>query len=149
MYEVCTMIKHLQLPHLVSIESKICSRKVISESVVLKIMFRCQLVVCFFYLFSASLCLSLPNGWLHYWSQAKWNKWNLYSWSCQLLSSNHERDGVTSSTCTAGGEYRVCAPRHCINTCRKKVLHNQLQWVLSVSLSLILMLSGLTVTKAQ
>ena len=51
MYEVCTMIKHLQLPHLVSIESKICSRKVISESVVLKIMFRCQLVVCFFVCF--------------------------------------------------------------------------------------------------
>ena len=51
MYEVCTMIKHLQLPHLLSIESKICSRKVISESVVLKIMFRCQLVVCFFVCF--------------------------------------------------------------------------------------------------
>ena len=43
------MIKHLQLPHLVSVESKICSRKVISESVVLKIMCRCQLMVCFFF----------------------------------------------------------------------------------------------------
>ena len=45
------MIKHLQLPHLVSIESKICSRKVISESVVLKIMCRCQLIICFFVFF--------------------------------------------------------------------------------------------------